>query len=174
MPRQFIGAFQSFLEQRHLPQGDFVTEKIPEQMRDHQFLSERLIVEEGRALGRRANSIQIPFQSPRNLVVGIPVRSALTVRDPVTADAAQQYLDVYYFHGEEGQQIQIDLTSTDFDPFLILDSPRGERLMLDDDSGDDWNAQTILTLPESGDYSIGVTSYLQSVGTYELRVTEVP
>lgn len=113
-------------------------------------------------------------RTDRNLVVGLPVTSALTVRDPVTADAAQQYLDVYYFHGEEGQQLQIDLTSTDFDPFLIIDSPSGERLMLDDDSGDDWNAQTILTLPESGDYSIGVTSFLQDVGQYELLVSELP
>ncbi len=113
-------------------------------------------------------------RTDRNLIMGVPVVSALTVRDPVTADAEAQYLDVYYFHGNAGDKIQIDLTSADFDPFLIVDSPDRERLALEDDSGAGWNAKATLTLPKTGDYSIGVTSFLQSVGTYELQVNAAP
>jgi hypothetical protein len=107
----------------------------------------------------------------RLLSVGDSVTDALTTRDALTAEAEEQFLDVFYFRGEEGETIQIDLASPDFDPVLLIEGPDGETLAVDDDSGGEGNAQVVLTVPESGDYSIGVTSFIRAVGGYQLTLS---
>jgi hypothetical protein len=107
----------------------------------------------------------------RLLSVGDSVTDALTTRDAITAEAEEQFLDVYYLHGQAGDPVTIELASTDFDPVLLLEGPDGEQVAMDDDGGVDWNAQVRLTLPKSGDYSIGVTSVTRAVGAYQLTVS---
>ncbi|MGH2543715.1 MAG: hypothetical protein ACRDIB_13005, partial [Ardenticatenaceae bacterium] len=113
-----------------------------------------------------------PFsRSDRILLAGERVTGALTTRDAVTTDETEQFLDVYYLRGQEGDQITLDLTATAFDPYLLVDGPDGERLTQDDDSGEGWNVRVTLTLPQTGDYAIGVTSFARAVGAYELTVS---
>lgn len=116
-----------------------------------------------------------PFRrSDRVLTTGATVSGSLTPRDGITQGAgitseeAEQFLDVFYFYGYEGDNVTIRLESADFDAFLLLEDQNDNRLSQDDDSGGDLNAQISLTIPQTGDYSIGVTSFTKSVGAYEL------
>lgn len=108
----------------------------------------------------------------RLLFKGDHLQGALTTRDAITGDAAEQFLDVYYFYGEAGETLTLDLTSTLFDPVLLVDGPDGARLALNDDGDSDLNAHLQLTLPVSGDYNIGVTSVNRAVGAYQLTLTD--
>ena len=106
----------------------------------------------------------------RVLVAGDVVHSALTTRDAVTNEAEEQFLDVYYLYGTAGETFTLALQSEAFDPFLILEGPDGARVAADDDGGGGENARLQLTVPLTGDYSIGVTSYARGVGAYTLRI----
>jgi hypothetical protein len=108
----------------------------------------------------------------RVLLVGESIADALTTSNVETPDGS--LLDVYYFAGEAGDKIRIQLASAMFDPVLLLDGPGGERIAVDDDSGDGWNAGLTVTLPESGDYSIGITSFERGVGGYQLALAPAP
>jgi hypothetical protein len=108
----------------------------------------------------------------RLLFPGDRIQGALTTRDAIIAEAGEPFVDVYYFHGQTGETMILDLTATAFDPLLLIDGPTGERIALDDDGGEGWNAHLRLTLPESGDYSIGVTSVSRAMGAYQLTLTE--
>jgi hypothetical protein len=107
----------------------------------------------------------------RLLAMGETITDALTTRDAVTPQEEEQFLDVYYLHGEVGDVVKIEVASTDFDPVLLLEGPNGESVAMDDDSGADWNAQILYTMPEKGDYSIGVTSLTRAVGAYQLTIS---
>ncbi len=109
-------------------------------------------------------------RSERVLLPGSEVRAALTPRNNTLPDG--QYVEVYYLAGTKGDRVDLTLESDAFDPVLTLDGPDDQRVALDDDSGGGRTAQLSLTLPETGDYSIGVTSYLPAVGAYRLSVGE--
>jgi hypothetical protein len=82
-----------------------------------------------------------------------------------------EYYDVHELHGRAGDRIEISLTSTDFDPYVILS---GHGLTLEnDDSGDgSLNSALSATLPADGVYSVLVTSYAAGeTGAWELRIT---
>ncbi len=69
-----------------------------------------------------------------------------------------EYLDVVTLDGVEGQRVQIHLTSTEFDPYLLLMPPSGSENALqaaDDGSG---IATLDVTLSETGEYLVGITS----------------
>lgn len=106
----------------------------------------------------------------RLLFKGDSIQGALTTRDAITGEAAEQFLDVYYFYGQAGETLTLDLTSSAFDPVLLVDGPDGERLAFNEDGEADVHAHLHLTLPASGDYNIGVTSVNRAVGAYELTL----
>jgi tetratricopeptide (TPR) repeat protein len=66
--------------------------------------------------------------------------------------------DEYFFQGEAGQIVKITLDSEVFDTYLLLESPAGERIATNDDSGDGTNAQIVVQLPESGQYRVLVNA----------------
>lgn len=102
----------------------------------------------------------------RTLLPGARITDALTTQNVGLDDG--QFIEVFYIAGSKGDQIRLTLTSTDFDPVLLVDGPTEERVAFDDDGGDGRNAEVRLTLPETGDYTIGVTSAVKAVGSYEL------
>lgn len=112
-------------------------------------------------------------RTDRVLWAGDSARGALTTRDALAGEG-EQFLDVFYFYGVAGQVVTIDLTAEAFDPYLILEDSDGARLAEDDDSGDEWNARLELTVPVTGDYTLGVTSVERAVGAYQLHVTGQP
>jgi hypothetical protein len=80
--------------------------------------------------------------------------------------------DRYTFRGQAGQRVEISLTSTDFDPYLILQNEAGETIVENDDSeGSNSLIRTIL--PASGTYTIVATGYSEeSLGSYNLNLQE--
>lgn len=103
------------------------------------------------------------------LADGSQVVGTLITRDAVTEEG--QFVDVYYFAGQPGDEVVIELESADFDAYLLLDDPNGERILQNDDT-DGSNAKLTLTLVTAGDYTIGVTSFeADGVGEYTLTLT---
>ena len=84
-----------------------------------------------------------------------------------------EFNDGYGFVGREGDHIVVDLRSTEFDPYLILQMP-GDHPQADND---DWegardHARIEYTLPADGMYRVLVTTYTPGEqGAYDLQIT---
>lgn len=80
--------------------------------------------------------------------------------------------DTYNFSGSSGQQIAIILESSDFDTYLILLDPAGERIGENDDiSRNNFNSRLALVLPTTGTYTIYANSYdATKSGQYDITV----
>ena len=102
----------------------------------------------------------------------VAVSSSRSVPDeviPISTESRRG--DRYPFQGRAGQSLQIGVESTDFDPYLVLQTDRGEKIAEDDDSGTGNNSLLTATLPESGNYEVVVSSYEDgSTGNYEVSI----
>lgn len=82
-----------------------------------------------------------------------------------------EYFDTFHISGDAGEYVVVDLRSRDFDPYLILQTPTREQFENDDHEGDATRSQLAMELPESGSYSIFVTTYKpHEVGNYTLTI----
>jgi hypothetical protein len=82
-----------------------------------------------------------------------------------------EYADVYVFEGSAGQSISIEMASSEFDTYVQLTTPDGEKID-NDDYGGRSDSRIDLTLRESGRHRIMSTSYRAGeTGTYELGVS---
>jgi serine/threonine protein kinase len=81
------------------------------------------------------------------------------------------YCQKYTFDGEQKREIVIDMNSNNFDPFLILQNPNGDKLEINGDrSINNSNAQIKVQLPSSGKYTvIARTTYPGESGKYTIR-----
>ncbi|MGD2216028.1 MAG: pre-peptidase C-terminal domain-containing protein [Gemmatimonadales bacterium] len=90
-----------------------------------------------------------------------------------------EYGDVYVFDGAPGQAVTIDMTSNEFDTYLQLQTPAGEKIDNDDYEGRS-DSRIDITLREDGRYRILTTSYRPGeTGSYQLALrtgtpTETP
>jgi len=83
-----------------------------------------------------------------------------------------EYLDRHRLDFQVGQAIQIRLASNEFDPYLIVRSPGGRQWDNDDFQRGSLDAGLDLVAPESGQYTVGVTSYRPGgTGAYTLTIT---
>ncbi|HLT45704.1 MAG TPA: hypothetical protein VK002_00620 [Rubricoccaceae bacterium] len=84
-----------------------------------------------------------------------------------------EYTDRYGFVGRAGERVVVDLRSTAFDPYLILQMPGGTQQLDNDDwEGSTAHARIEHTLPADGVYRVLVTSYaVGETGAYELQIT---
>jgi serine protease Do len=82
--------------------------------------------------------------------------------------------DAYEFSGRAGQTVEIRLTSTEFDTYLILVDESGASIDQNDDaSNTTTNSFLRVTLPQTGRYSVYVNSYdATGRGTYNLIIRE--
>jgi len=79
-------------------------------------------------------------------------------RDLVLSDGS--LYDEYSFQGVAGQSVAINLTSSDFDTYLLLQNSRGQKISESDDiSSNNSNSQLFLTLPYTGTYRLIVNAY---------------
>jgi hypothetical protein len=109
-------------------------------------------------------------QSPRTVTLGRPVTDSLTARDPQRRSGHAPY-QVWQFEGRRGQRVAIDLTSDDFDGYLLLRDPDGYLVGSDDDSGDELNARLHAILGRDGTYRVVATAVGDSArGRYTLTV----
>jgi hypothetical protein len=85
--------------------------------------------------------------------------------------ANDEYYDTFTFYGEAGERILIELSSVEFDTYLMLSFPGGE-IIQNDDAGDTQHSFIRAALPEEGTYEVTVTSYEGGeTGRYALEVT---
>jgi hypothetical protein len=77
----------------------------------------------------------------------------------------------YTFSGKSGQKATIEMNSDDFDPFLILRKPNGDKLALNDDiSPQNLNAKIVVDLIDDGNYTIiARTKAVGESGKYSIR-----
>ena len=81
------------------------------------------------------------------------------------------YEDGYSYVGRAGQEVVVEVRSSDFDTYLIVESPSGERFVNDDYQGDTGRSLLSLSLDETGEYRLLVSSYSSGErGLYTLRI----
>ncbi|MEL6159737.1 MAG: hypothetical protein AAFR18_11000 [Cyanobacteria bacterium J06627_32] len=95
---------------------------------------------------------------------------SLTSGDAVLDDGS--LYDQYTFLGSSGQYATIFLESDDFDPYLILLDPDGERISENDDTNrSDRNSRLVVTLPSTGMYTAVANSYESGTsGDYAIKI----
>lgn len=122
--------------------------------------------------GRAAQTVQTPQIDANAQTItlnGQPISGSLSERSSILP-ADDSYFNAYSFDGQAGQQVLIEMSSGDFDAYLILIGPEGESIGQDDDSGGGTNSRLIATLPASGRYTILANTYSAGeTGDYSLR-----
>jgi predicted Zn-dependent protease len=117
---------------------------------------------------------------PRDRTTRVAERQILQERGRLergdrTLDSDGSYYDTYPLNGSSGQQLRIELTSTEFDTYLILLDPSGQPIGENDDrSQSDSNSVLSVRLERSGEYTIVVNSYdNRGRGSYSLTVVDL-
>jgi predicted Zn finger-like uncharacterized protein len=94
--------------------------------------------------------------------------AALAGSDPVVQGKRYKLYDVPM---EQGKNYTINLNSDAFDSFLLLQSPSGQTVQADDDSGGELNSQITFTATSTGRYRVVATSLIPGqMGQFTLSV----
>jgi hypothetical protein len=102
------------------------------------------------------------------LQVGQPTGGRLEAGDRQLSTG--EYGDVYVFDGAVGQAVSIAMSSTEFDTYLQLQTPAGEKIDNDDYEGRS-DSRIDVTLRETGRYRILTTSYSPGeTGSYQIAL----
>lgn len=81
-----------------------------------------------------------------------------------------EYINTYTLRGRRGDQLDLRLSSSAFDPYLAIQGP-GLSEFNDDDPDGGVNSRLFVTLPSDGEYRITATSYASGeTGNYRLSV----
>jgi len=109
---------------------------------------------------------------PGTITMNSEVSGQITNRDQRLPDSS--FYQLWQFNGLAGQMVQIDVRSTDFDAYAILQDQSGTRIAYDDDAGGGTNARIIFTLPYTGPYRVLANSYRRGqTGRYTVRLTSL-
>jgi tetratricopeptide (TPR) repeat protein len=112
----------------------------------------------------QATPITQPISRTPTTITGRLSSSSATFDDGI-------YYETQTFLGTADETLTFDLSSDNFDAYLILVSPSGEWIAQDDYSAEGTNARITLTLQSSGSYTLIVTSYgAGETGSYELHI----
>jgi hypothetical protein len=110
-------------------------------------------------------------QPARTIAVGQRVSDSLTDADPKLRSRHAPY-HVWTLAGRAGQHVVLELTSPDFDAYLVLRDGFGATVGSDDDSGEGQNARLRAVLPRDGTYLVIATGFGESArGRYTLAVS---
>lgn len=84
-----------------------------------------------------------------------------------------EFVDLHVFDGEAGEPVRIEMTSPEFDTYLVVTTPTGE-VITNDDVGDDQTRSVVeMVMPMDGRYRIEATSYAAGeTGRYRLRISQ--
>jgi hypothetical protein len=111
---------------------------------------------------------------PVSIVSGESVSGVLSQDD--VRRRSGKFEDVYVLQGHRGQRVDLRLSSSDFDAFLIVTGPEGFNLVNDDEEGaEGLDSRLIVELPSDGAYRIAVTSFRPGeTGAYRLSARAPP
>jgi len=130
-----------------------------------QYGSYNLLVQPASALRRQA--------AARELTVGEESPGRLGCDSAVDTTDNVAY-DLWSFHAEAGQVLQISMNSEELDPLISLGQMRGDQfvqLATDDDSGDGLNSLLRFIPEATGDYYIRARTYQpEQYGGYQLMI----
>ncbi len=72
-----------------------------------------------------------------------------------------EYVDTFLYRGRRGEQLDLGLSSSEFDAYVAIEGPNGFSAFNDDDpSGDGGrDSRLLVTLPSDGEYRVHATSY---------------
>jgi hypothetical protein len=108
---------------------------------------------------------------PQTTAVGQTVTGALTSTDCLFDNGT--YADAWTLTIAATVRVRIDLTSNQFDTFLVLADSAGLHIAFDDDGGDNLNSRLEMEL-QPGQYTIWASSFAEGMtGTYQLAVQAV-
>ncbi|MCS7046007.1 MAG: serine protease [Gemmataceae bacterium] len=105
--------------------------------------------------------------------LGLQLGGVLVPTDPidvVQGKPTKSRAKVFEVKMKAGVKYQIDLTSTQFDPYLRIENPLGHELAFDDDSGGKLNARLIFAPPADGVYRIIATHFDGRFGDFKLSI----
>ena len=129
-----------------------------------------------------------PAEAPRSDVSSIPslprsgdgaaLRPTFTQRlDNQLASSDEtlrsgEYVDTWVLYASAGQQITVEVASSEFDPYIILKSPSGQQFENDDWNGSRSIARIVHDDAEEGQWEILATSYRSGVtGAYSVTLS---
>lgn len=111
-----------------------------------------------------------PARAQVQIQMGQSLSGQLTASDPTLADGSRY--DAYVFFAQAGQSVQITVTSSDFDAFVMLFDQNNNELGRDDDGGGGLNARLSRVVSATGSYRIIVNSYRSGAfGNYTVSLT---
>lgn len=91
-------------------------------------------------------------------------------RGDETLGETGEFVDTYRFTARRGERVAIDITSSDFDTYAILQPPQGDQID-NDDGPNGTNARIDQVLPADGEYRLLVTSFRPGeTGQYQLSI----
>ncbi len=83
------------------------------------------------------------------------------------------YFNLHTFEGMAGEKLTIDLTSSEFDPSLVLLDSDNKTIADNNDGGEGNNSRIVITLPETGTYTLGILAIKPGeLGNYSLSFRE--
>ncbi len=112
----------------------------------------------------RISSVKLPLN-------GKWVETYLDSKDICEILLEDIYCHKYIFTGTADQKLTIEMKSNDFDPYLVLRAPDGNKLAVNSDiSPENWNAKIVVNLPANGNYLVMArTSSAGESGSYSIR-----
>lgn len=120
-----------------------------------------------------AYSLRLRGNAIRPISYGATLNGSITSNDVQTA--AGDYVDAFFFNGVQGETAQARVTSTAFDPLVILNRNSGALVAVDDNGGGGLTAQITQVLPGTGVYVVLVTPFAPGrTGDYTLTLTRNP
>lgn len=114
-----------------------------------------------------------PSVEPGPIMIGRPINAHLVEGDPQLETG--EYYNAWTVRGRRGQQLDIRLTSPNFDPYVAISGPDGFSAFNDDDAAAEGSrdSRLLVTLPADGVYTLTATSYAPGErGAYRLLVQD--
>ncbi|MEL6615300.1 MAG: DUF4344 domain-containing metallopeptidase, partial [Bacteroidota bacterium] len=122
---------------------------------------------------RSASGTMVGADAIPALALGRSVSGTLASGDETLGDGT--YVDMFTYAGSPGEEIEITMTSPDFDTYLILSRVFGgeiETVAEDDDGGEGLNSTIRATLNQSGTYVVLANSaFADNSGSYTLTLS---
>ena len=119
--------------------------------------------------GRYTIEITLPIEEQATT----PIEHSGTLEAGDAKLTSGEYVDSFEFEGILGQHVAIDLTSHDFDTYLILKDPSGKQIENDDAEGSDDVGHSVIEtdLTHNGTYGVLITSNKTGEkGSYRLTI----